>query len=244
MRPHRPNFGPLGESIQLLIWGIVRRFLLWAPFLFLDVFDIYEQYISSWLPSDWRANVSAAPDPSFILLVLGLAWAGVLTYHELRVSGAGALPGTPEPTPPAEPPTLTHGRIEWIGASPENKDEDRISVLQVDVGIGTSATQTSVMNLRLKIEGIGDWFPRDPPPRNRGGVTVLPDRSISDMHGTTWLSFPVALAPDTSVLGQVQFPLNPDPVTQADIERKSVRLIAMLADGTEVECAVPNYARP
>lgn len=72
------------HSVRLFLWGITKRCYYWAPFLFLDLFDIYEIYIKPRLPADWGGGIVLPAWWGFALFSLMLLWAAIMTYHELR----------------------------------------------------------------------------------------------------------------------------------------------------------------
>lgn len=88
-------------SVGLLISGVLKRFLVWLPFLLLDLADVYDRYVLPHLPAHWLPRLQAWPDPIPLLLLVALALAIALTYHEMRLSYA-AVAGTE--------PRLSHWR--------------------------------------------------------------------------------------------------------------------------------------
>lgn len=80
------------HSVRLFLWGITKRCYYWAPFLFLDLFDIYEIYIKPRLPADWGGGIVLPAWWGFVLFSLMLFWAAILTYHELRTEKDALLP--------------------------------------------------------------------------------------------------------------------------------------------------------
>jgi hypothetical protein len=70
----------LVASALTFIWGVLRRFYWWAPAIFLDPFDFYERYLRPRLDQDIDMPSEWFP----VALGCGIAWAAVLTYHDLR----------------------------------------------------------------------------------------------------------------------------------------------------------------
>lgn len=77
------------RSVKQFWWGILSRFYFWAPAVLLDPWDTYNSYIrvSLFGPKAGEVNMPAEYFP--YVLGLGLAWAGTLTYHEIRQKGVG-----------------------------------------------------------------------------------------------------------------------------------------------------------
>ncbi len=69
---------------MLFLWGVLRRFYLWAPAILLHPFDLYNRYIRLLLPEGRRAEWSLPATLFPYVLAVGLLWAAVLTYHEQR----------------------------------------------------------------------------------------------------------------------------------------------------------------
>jgi len=84
-------------SIKDLVKGILRRFLLWVPFLLLDSSDYWERYLHPWLLQITGKNFMIPDGALLALMILGVAWAGILTFHELHERKA-ALDKKLEPT--------------------------------------------------------------------------------------------------------------------------------------------------
>ncbi len=74
------------KSIGVLAFGVLRRFLVWLPFLVLDLADVYERYIIPHFPSSWLQRVSAWPDPMPYLVVGAFLLAVGLSFHEMRMA--------------------------------------------------------------------------------------------------------------------------------------------------------------
>jgi len=76
----------LFASAVAFFWGVLRRFYWWAPAIFLDPFDFYERYLRPHvhrhidMPSEWFPVAVGG----------GMAWAALLTYHELRSKTASS----------------------------------------------------------------------------------------------------------------------------------------------------------
>ena len=85
---------PLVISVGLFISGIFRRVLYWLPPLLLDSEDaarVYAKYIRPYLPAPAAGLVDWLMGHALIAFGLLLAWAAVLTYHELRMTSAGRI---------------------------------------------------------------------------------------------------------------------------------------------------------
>jgi hypothetical protein len=81
----------LPTSARLFGAGIVRRLWSLIPGLLLGVAGVYDALVRPYLPADWQ-KVSLAVPLSLIvaLLALGLGWAALLTFHELRIQSQSA----------------------------------------------------------------------------------------------------------------------------------------------------------
>ena len=69
-------------SIRLFVWGIIKRYYYWLPFVLLDIFDLWERYIQPCLSYLFGKDIGMPP--TWIFIVIPVVWAGILTYHELR----------------------------------------------------------------------------------------------------------------------------------------------------------------
>lgn len=72
------------QSACYFFWGILKRFYYWLPFVVLDIPDLWQRYLEPFarVRLGWELRM---PDTlTSILVMASLAWAGILTYHELR----------------------------------------------------------------------------------------------------------------------------------------------------------------
>jgi len=73
------------KSAWLFFWGILKRIYLWAPALLLNpAVDIFNNFINPQLPEKLRMPMNIPSSWGFGLLLVLIAWAAILTYHELR----------------------------------------------------------------------------------------------------------------------------------------------------------------
>ena len=72
------------DALRELVWGVAKRFFVWAPFLALDAADAYNRWLKPLLPNTWQVELERWPDPTPYLLGLALFIAIGLAYHELR----------------------------------------------------------------------------------------------------------------------------------------------------------------
>jgi hypothetical protein len=90
--------GELAKSVRLFAGGIIRRLWSLIPGVLLGLIGIYDALIKPFLPPEWQRVSLAVPLPFVaVLLGLGLVWAAVLTFHELRMQAA-TLPLPPSIT--------------------------------------------------------------------------------------------------------------------------------------------------
>lgn len=68
------------RSLFVLTWGVLRRFLLWLPFILLDSTDYWERYIQPVVHLPMPVN--ALPS----LAAFGVCASAFYTFHELRVA--------------------------------------------------------------------------------------------------------------------------------------------------------------
>ncbi|GEM_PF-2061958 len=72
------------QSSRYFLWGILKRFYYWLPFVVLDIPDLWQRYLEPFAARlGWELKM---PDTlTSILVMVSLAWAGILTYDELRM---------------------------------------------------------------------------------------------------------------------------------------------------------------
>jgi len=75
----------LFRSFSQFIAGIFKRFLIWAPALFLDPYDLWARLIRPMLPDGYKFDLPWSPDWAPILLIGLIGWAAFLTFHEMRL---------------------------------------------------------------------------------------------------------------------------------------------------------------
>lgn len=74
---------PLLYSFGLFSWGVLKRCPLWLPFLLLCLWPAGDRLLQEWV----RASLSVTPLPPAtwpVLAGMGLGWAAILTFHDLR----------------------------------------------------------------------------------------------------------------------------------------------------------------
>lgn len=71
-------------SLRLFLWGVIKRFYYWMPFILLDTFDLWERYLKPFFNGRFGGDVELPPETIVIITAFGLAWAAFLTYHDLR----------------------------------------------------------------------------------------------------------------------------------------------------------------
>lgn len=74
----------LGKSAGEFLYGILRRFWVWAPALVLNPYDLWRQLIKPMLPEKYQVDLPWSVDWAPWVLVALIAWAAILTYHELN----------------------------------------------------------------------------------------------------------------------------------------------------------------
>jgi hypothetical protein len=82
---NRSSAVQVGISLRHFVAGIWRRAYYWLPTLLLDPLDLYNNYIKADLPSVLRFEGRLPGEYFGPLLGVAVAWAGVMTYHELRM---------------------------------------------------------------------------------------------------------------------------------------------------------------
>ena len=183
--------------------------------------------------------MSTVPDPSFLLLLGGLTWAGVLTYHELRTRPESAL--TPQIMletltkitlqPPALP-TLTLGTPDWYVTYP-NEDDQHVFTLELQIGLGMTTTPNSVKTVRLDVGEEISFYPLDPP---RGESAQRRGRLRENVLDRKWIEFPVDRDAYGSEWGWVEFGLTSGGahMTAGTLRATLVRIVAITANAQEV----------
>lgn len=72
------------ESAKLLTYGILKRFLLWAPALILNPFDVNKKLVQPVLPDAWKFDLPWSPDWAVVVLICLIFWAAICTFNEHR----------------------------------------------------------------------------------------------------------------------------------------------------------------
>jgi hypothetical protein len=81
----------LATSARLFAIGIARRVWWLIAVVIVGNATVYDAAIKPYLPPDWQKVAVAVPLPiALAFLLCGVAWAAVLTYHELRTSTTAA----------------------------------------------------------------------------------------------------------------------------------------------------------
>ena len=87
--------GDLARSARLFGGGIGHRLWSLIPGALLGAASVYEAFIKPFLSSEWQRLSLAVPLPLVLaFLALGLVWAALLTYHDLRMHTLIELPPT------------------------------------------------------------------------------------------------------------------------------------------------------
>lgn len=72
------------KSVRDFSVGILKRFYVWLPAVVLDPFDLYDRYVKPSLPDAYRLDFTPPPSVFFFVLMVLLALAAILTYHDLN----------------------------------------------------------------------------------------------------------------------------------------------------------------
>lgn len=72
------------ESASVFLFGVVRRWYMWAGAILLNPFDFYNRLIMPHLPIAWQKEYEMPSAVGILVLIGLLMWAGVCTYHELN----------------------------------------------------------------------------------------------------------------------------------------------------------------
>ena len=75
----------VGRSAIIFLTGVVRRAYYLLPAFLVDPFNFYENIVKSSLPTEYQFELSLPSHLFPYLLIVGVLWAAVLTYHDLRM---------------------------------------------------------------------------------------------------------------------------------------------------------------
>ncbi len=74
----------LAKSAGQFLFGILRRFWIWAPAFLLDPYDLWRQLIKPMLPEKYQVDLPWSTDWAPWVLMGLIVWAAIITYHELN----------------------------------------------------------------------------------------------------------------------------------------------------------------
>lgn len=195
----------MGKSIFLLLFGVVRWFWLWLPFLLFDLAGGWELYIQPFL---FRLTDRDMTIPGWLLTtawVIALVFATVRAYHSMRVRLQGRIDTLEKKLYPDDLRRVLKARIAvllqqgrpildtWEAGGP--KEDDKIEarthnwLTRVDDFVSEHREIAAQEHFRKVFKPVGLLFPkhdvpdhyREPVARVRGYVRGL-ESTIDDLN--------------------------------------------------------------
>ncbi len=189
-------------SVGLFLWGVLRRFFLWLPPLVLDRADalgVYAQYRSR-LPLPVVGTVDWVIGHALIGFGMLLAWAAVLTYHELRITSGHRIAALkreltlgveiPMPLqlmrPSADSPEMSGWMLFLQNVRITNRSKTSSVSLGMTIHVRLRENPRALQRLSVREDndmGFGKTLPAGMPQYLRTPLNIVPEQTVMGMLG-------------------------------------------------------------